>query len=177
MCWAALIPVAIGAVSGLMQGSAAERQANQQAAALRQNALYLNQAANDARARGEYEADWQRIGTQSMIGTQRVAQAASGGVVESGSYGLMTQDTAQLGELDALTISNNAAREAYGYQVEASNMATNARQLQSNARRNTMTSILGGAMQGFGGGASAGSVNLQGQSKPLLNNSAYVSRM
>lgn len=187
MCWAALIPVAIGAVSGLMQGSAAERQANQQAAALRQNALYLNQAANDARVRGEYEADWQRIGTQSLIGTQRAAQAASGGVVESGSYGLMTQDTAQLGELDALTISNNAAREAYGYQVEASNMATNARQLQSNARRNTMTSILGGAMQGFGsgggfsafsgGGASAGSVNLQGQGKPLLNNSAYVSRM
>lgn len=186
MCWMALIPVAIGAVSGMMQGQAAEAQANQQAAALRQNAMYLNRAAKDARTRGAYEADWQRIGTQSLIGTQRAAQAASGGVVDMDSYAIQAQDTAQLGELDALTISNNAAREAYGYDVEASGMLTNARQMQQAAKRNTMTSILGGAAQGFGAGGGfsafssgggASGVNLQGQARPLTNNAAYVRNM
>lgn len=186
MCYAALIPIAIGAVSGMMQGQAQQAQADQQAADLRQNALYLNNAARDAERRGAIESDWQRINTQSAIGSQRVAQAGNGGVIDQDSYGIMTQDTAQLGELDALTISNNAAREAYGYKVQASGMVRNAASLQSQAKSGMMTSILGGAAQGFGagggfsafsgGGASSG-VNLQGQARPLTSNSAYVSRM
>jgi hypothetical protein len=170
-----------------MQGQAQKAQADQQAAELRQNALYLNNAARDAERRGAIESDWQRVSTQAAIGSQRVAQAGSGGVVDQDSYGIMTQDTAQLGELDALTISNNAAREAYGYKVQASSLTTNAANLQSQAKRGMMTSILGGAAQGFGAGggfsafgggaSSAGSVNLQGQARPLTNNSAYVSRM
>lgn len=187
MCYAALIPIAIGAVSGLMQGQAQQAQADAQAADLRQNALYLNSAANDARRRGAQDADWQRVQTQAAIGSQRVAQAGSGGVVDLDSNAILQQDTAQLGELDALTISNNAAREAYGYDVQASSMTRNASQLQSQAKRGMMTSILGGAAQGFGAGggfsafssgaSSAGSVNLQGQARPLTTNSAYVSRM
>lgn len=188
MCYVALIPLAIGAVSGLMQGQAQKAQADQQAAELRQNALYLNNAANDATRRGALDADWKRIETQAAIGSQRVAQAGNGGVVDMDSYGIDTQDTAQLGELDALTISNNAAREAYGYKVQASSLTSNAANLQSQAKRGMMTSILGGAAQGFGAGggfsafggggaSSAGSVNLQGQARPLTSNSAYVSRM
>jgi hypothetical protein len=124
-----------------MQGQAQKAQADQQAAELRQNALYLNNAARDAERRGAIESDWQRVSTQAAIGSQRVAQAGSGGVVDQ----------------------------------------------QSQAKRGMMTSILGGAAQGFGAGggfsafgggaSSAGSVNLQGQARPLTNNSAYVSRM
>lgn len=168
MCWMALIPVAIGAVSGMMQGQANQEQADSQAAALRQNALYMGNAANDARARGIQDADWSRVQGQGLIGTQRAAMAASGGVVDTGSNARLQQDAAQLAEFDALTISNNAAREAYGYDVSRADNLTTANNLQSTAKNGMMTSILGGALGGasssmggmFGGGGSAASAGI-----------------
>lgn len=158
MCYAALIPVAIGAAQGLMQGQAQSAQADAQASALRQNAYYLNQAANDARARGLVDADSQRVQTQQLIGTQRAAQASNGGVVDEGSNALLQQDTAQYGELDAMIISNNAAREAYGYEVQALNSTTNAKTLKANARSGMISSVLGGTVQGLGAAYSSGSL-------------------
>ncbi|MNE88377.1 hypothetical protein D3C80_1856810 [compost metagenome] len=52
-----------------------------------------------------------------------------------------------LGELDALTIQNNAAREAYGYRTQAQQDLDNAAMARSNAKSNAFGSILGG----FGG--------------------------
>lgn len=189
MCSPALIPVAIGAVSGLMQGQQQAANDKAQAAALTTNAAYLNRAANDARYRGLVDADTQRLQTQQLIGTQRAAMAANGGVVDEGSNALITQDTAQFGELDALIISNNAAREAYGYDVQAEGNLRNASTLRKNAKRAPISSMLGGAIGGlgsafssgrmgdlFGSGSNSG-LNLQGQARPLTNNSAYVSRM
>lgn len=185
MCFpaaAAAIPVALSAFSGLMQGQQQAAQAKAQASALRQNALYLNNAANDAKVRGAIEADQSRVQTQQLIGTQRAAQAANGGLVNEGSNAIIQQDTAQLGELDALTISNNAAREAYGYQVEASNALTNARQLSKIAKRSPISSLLGGVIQGAAGAYSSGlfsssgagtTAALSGISR-LNNNQAYT---
>lgn len=156
MCWVAAIPLAIGALSGAMQGQQQSAQAASQAGALRQNAVYLGNAAADARARGLQESDLARLQTQQLIGTQRAAAAASGGVVGQDSFGIIEQDTAQLGELDALTISNNAAREAYGYEVERSEALTTAKNLTSQARKGMLTSVLGGALQGFGSSGGGG---------------------
>lgn len=158
MCWMALIPVAIGLVSGAMQGQQQAAAAEGQAGELRQNAFFLNQAANDALARGRAESDLQRVQTQQMIGQQRAAMAGSGGQVDRGTNALLQQDVAQFGELDALTISNNAAREAYGYQVQAQSGLRNAAQLTKNAKSNILTSMLGGAVQGFGSAYSGGSL-------------------
>lgn len=141
----------------MMQGKAGEAQATSQAAALRRNAAYMGNAAADARARGTKSAGWARVETGQNIGTQRAAMAGSGGVVDSGSNAIIQQDTAQLGELDALTISNNAAREAYGYEVQAADNLYTAKNVVKQAKKNTMTSILGGAMQGAGSAYGAGS--------------------
>jgi hypothetical protein len=165
LCWMALIPVAIGAVQGMQQGQAQKAQANAQAGALRQNALYLNNSSADTKVRGLQGADWSRVETQQLIGSQRSAMAGSGGVVDQDSNALLQQDAAQLGELDALTISNNAAREAYGYEVDARDKLLTAKTLKSNAKNAPMTSMLGGAISGagssfsgglFGGGAAGG---------------------
>lgn len=162
MCSPALIPVAIGAGQGLLQGQAARAQAEAQASALRQNAVYLGNAAADARVRGLQEADRARVEGQQLIGTQRAAAAASGGVVGQDSFGIIEQDTAQLAELDALTISNNAAREAYGYEVERADALTTARNLERQGRRAVMTSLLGGALQGGAAAFSGGLFNRGG---------------
>lgn len=170
MCWAALIPVAIGAVQGLQQGQAQQAQAESQATALRRNAFYLNQTAADAKVRGLQEADLSRVQTQQLIGRQRAAMAGSGGVIDQDTNALIQQDTAQLGELDALTISNNAAREAYGYEVEAADKLMTARTLKTQGKRAPLTSLLGGAIGGaafsysgglFGGGGTAAGAGTQ----------------
>lgn len=158
MCFPALIPIAIGAGMGLMQGQQKQNAANQEAADLRTNALYLNQTADDIVKRGGYNADWQRVETQGVIGAQRVAQASNGGVVDQDSNAILVEDTAQLGELDALTISNNAAREAYGYQVEATGLIKNASTLKQNAKNAVMTSVIGGALGGMGSSFGGGSM-------------------
>lgn len=156
MCYAALIPVAIGAIGGLIQGQQQSAADLAQASALTQNAAYLNRAANDARIRGAVDADTQRVQTQNLIGTQRAAMAANGGVVDEGSNALIQQDTAQYGELDAMIISNNAAREAYGYEVQAGSNLSNAQTLKKNAKTAPISSMLGGAVGGLGSAFSGG---------------------
>lgn len=153
---AALIPVAIGAGAGLMQGLGKKAEANAQADQLRQNAMFLRQSADDAIARGRSESDWARVETQQLIGAQRTAQAAAGGEVNTGTNALMQQDTAQLGELDALTISNNAAREAYGYNVEATSNLQNAKRIKKAGKNAVLTSVIGGALGGVGGDTFSG---------------------
>lgn len=150
MCWVALIPVAAAVVGGMMQGNAAKAQAGQQALQQRTNALYAQDAANDAQKRGAYDADLQRVRTGQAIGTQRAAMAGNGGEVNSGSNALLQEDTAALGELDALTIQNNAAREAYGYKVQALTGFSNARQTEANGETAQRSSILGGIIKGAG---------------------------
>jgi hypothetical protein len=152
----ALIPVAIAAVGGMMQGQQKSAADIGQASALTQNAAYLNRAANDARYRGVVDADTQRVQTQNLIGTQRAAMASNGGVVDEGSNAIIQQDTAQYGELDAMIISNNAAREAYGYEVQASSNLSNASTLKKNAKTGLMGSLLGGVVGGIGGAFSSG---------------------
>lgn len=186
MCSPALLMVGAGAGMGLLQGLNQKAQAESQADALRKNAVYLKNAAADARIRGTQQADWKRVEGQQMIGTQRAAMAASGGVVDQDTNALIQQDTAQLAEFDALTIANNAAREAYGYEVQRADALDTAKNLQKQANRGLLTSILGGALQGgvgaFGAGmfSSAGTaagVNLQGQSSALTSNAAFVRNM
>ena len=92
-----------------------------------------------------------------------------------------------LGELDALTIENNAAREAYGYKVQAIQGISNASAISAAGSKAKQDSILGGVLQGVssaaggmgggGGGGAAGGLRLQGQAKPLYGNTAFVKNM
>lgn len=156
MCWMALIPLAVSVAGSMMQGQQKSAGDIGQASALTQNAAYLNRAANDARYRGIVDADNQRVQTQGMIGTQRAAMAGNGGVVDEGSNALLQQDVAQYGELDAMIISNNAAREAYGYETQATGNLANASTLKKNAKTGMMSSLLGGVVGGLGGAFSSG---------------------
>jgi len=110
-------------------------QMNQQAAQgaqanyMKQVALQRQQVADqqsaDALARGQVNEDKQRQVTASRIGTQTAALAAQGTDL-SGSPTDILGDTARAGEQDALTVRNNAAREAWGYKVQANNAGNDA---------------------------------------------------
>lgn len=145
MCWMAAIPAALAIGQGVMGAQGAKAQGAFQSAMGQQNAAYKMQAADDALVRGGITADEQRKKTSQTIGSQRTGFAGNGIDVNSGTAAIVQDDTAMLGELDALTLANNAAREAYGYQVGAQNDLMNAGYAQSTAKSNALGSILGGA--------------------------------
>lgn len=150
MCWMALIPVAVAMVGGMMGAQNAKQQGAYQSSTLIGNAALKNQTAAETEIAGATSSDWQRVRTGQAVGTQRSAQAANGIDVNSGSAAQLQDDTAMIGELDALTISNNAARQAYGYRIQADQDVANASQALTNAGNNATGSILGGFGSAFG---------------------------
>ena len=150
MCWMAAIPIAMSLAGGMMGAQNARQQGAFQEAMAEQNAAYKEAAAQDAEKRGAVEADRYRRQVGQLIGTQRTGFAANGIDVNSGTAAEIQDDTAAFGEFDALTIANNAAREAWGYRVGAQNDLMNGRMAQSNARSAATGSILGGVGSAFG---------------------------
>lgn len=144
-------------VSNLFNAYASYEQGKYLDEVAKVNAGISNRAAQDAITRGGIEADEQRKTTQQVIGAQRTGFAAGNIDVNTGSAGQIQNDTAALGELDALTIMNNAAREAYGYKVQAMDQRQQSKLAKYQGKMGAVGSILGGAekavMFAAGGGA------------------------
>jgi hypothetical protein len=122
---------------------------NYNAAVANQNARNLDRAALDAENRGDYAASKQGVATRRLIGSQRAAAGAMGIDIGSGSALDILVATAGIGEEEAQTIRNNAAREAWGLRSEAAQQRTQGRL----ARRQ---GILGGASTILTGAANFG---------------------
>jgi len=86
------------------------------------NASVADLQAEDALARGAEEENIYRAQVKTLIGRQRVGFAAGNIDVTSGLPVDVAADIAHTGELDALTIRNNAAREAWGFNVEGEDL-------------------------------------------------------
>lgn len=100
-------------------GEIEQQAAEDQAKIYEFNAAVAEMQAEDAVKRGHDEESRFRAGVRGLIGSQRAAFAASNVDVGFGSALDVQADAAYLGELDALTIRNNAAREAWGFKIEA----------------------------------------------------------
>jgi len=83
------------------------------------NAQIAETQAEDALSRGRDDEQRFRQGVKSLIGSQRAGFAASNVDVGFGSAVDVQADAAFLGELDALMIRENAAREASGHRQQA----------------------------------------------------------
>jgi hypothetical protein len=150
----AAVSTAMGAYGMYAQGQQQKAQAEYQAAVANNNAIIAEQNAQDALQRGRVEEQQHRLKVAQMKGTQRSVLAASGVQVDTGSALDVVADTAMMGELDALTIRNNAEREAYQHRMQASNYQAEsglyslaARNAARNGAWGAATSLLGGAAQ------------------------------
>jgi hypothetical protein len=135
---AVLTAIAIGSLiygavtktaSQIKQGNAAKKAADASASAASDqadltdwNAKVADLQAADAVTRGAMEESRFREGVRTMIGKQRAGIAGGNIDVNTGSAVDVQADTANLGELDALTIRTNAARQAWGYQVQGQDL-------------------------------------------------------
>jgi hypothetical protein len=123
----------------------------------------------DTLKRGRIAVHRHETQTRLLVGAQRAAFGASGVRVDTGAPVEVQEDTARMGEADAITLRTNAAKEAFGYDMNAwrqgreSDMYTrqagmarsSGRSARKNARRtrdNSWISILG---SGLNTGASA----------------------
>jgi hypothetical protein len=114
---------AIGALSSIgtaySQASAARSQADFADAMAAINERFTALKAADALRRGEIEAGKVRRGARKTIGRQRAVLGAQGINLAEGTPLEIQEETAALSAADALTIRNNAYREAWGYRTEA----------------------------------------------------------
>jgi len=112
-------------------GKKARKAKEREAALVDWNAQVADLQAQDAIARGAEEESRYRSQVRGLIGANRAATAGGGIDVGSGTALDQQADLAFLGELDALTIRTNAAREAWGYSVEAEDLRQRATTLRA----------------------------------------------
>lgn len=103
-------------------GEAAKQSGESQAQLADYNAAVADLQAQDALVRGDQDAQRFRVRTRGIIGEQRAGFAAGNIDVGYGSTVDVQADSAFLGELDALTAKTNAAREAWGFRIEGTDL-------------------------------------------------------
>lgn len=147
-----MVSTAFQMYGSYQQGKAQQAQYDYQAQVNENNRKIAEWQAQDAIKRGDIEEKRHRLKVEQLKGRQRSVLAASNVEIDSGSALDTLGDTAELGELDALTIRSNAEREAYDYRVSAMNQGAEAganRLAGRNARTagnyGAMTSLLTGA--------------------------------
>lgn len=123
---ATVLASVVSAAGAIQQGKAAKRQAEYQAAVLRNNEIIAQRRAADARKRGEADAEERSRLTALQRGTARASAAARGVEVGSGSALDIQADVAGIGKLEERIIRNNAEREALGFEAQGSNFAAEA---------------------------------------------------
>lgn len=137
MCAPAAIIAGVGLATQIVgqvkQSQSQKQQAKQQAAVDENNSQFDSWLAGDAIARGRIEENASRQRTAQLKGTQRATLGARGIDLTVGSAEDILSDTDYMGEIDALTIRQNAEREAYGYSRQAAGLAGSADNLRSTA--------------------------------------------
>ena len=153
-----------GAAGSIFGGQASAAAYNYQAGIAQMNAQIAKQNAAYEGALGEVQAQAQGMKTRAVISQTRATQGASGLDVNTGSAASVRESEFQLGGYDQQIIRSNAARRAYGFEVEAAGDIAQAGAYRA-AGENAMTAGLLGAFTSIlGGGGSFASKWQQGKS-------------
>lgn len=148
----AALVLGLGSLVVNAAGAASESDAREKEALANQK--LADDAAVDALDRGRLEAGFTRAAGTQLQSSQRVAYQASGVDQSFGTAANVQADTAAHIELQARTIENNAAREAWGfktYGLKYGQMAANEAQRRP---LQTAGTLLGGLGQLAGVAAS-----------------------
>lgn len=111
------------------------------------NARNLDRAADDALVRGENDAKNYRKKVKQVVGSQRANFAAQGIDVSSGSALDIQTETREMGYMDALTIKNNAYREAMGFKQQAITQRFDGANAKWAANQSADMTLVAGGMQ------------------------------
>ena len=148
MMWGSSLIQTVGTLfEAKAQADAARYAGDAQASVYETNALIQRLRAEDAIRRGDDEAKKAKEAAKRLIGSQRASMGAQGIDIESGSALDIQKETAELGAMDALTIKNNAWREAWGLRAEATNFANQAQYTRLTAKTTARNTVLTGGIK------------------------------
>ena len=122
---------------------------------LKRQAQLAQGQAIDAESRGGVIAGQAREKGSQTIAAQRVAFSAGGVDASVGTAADVAGGTRLMSEVDANTIQNNAAREAWGHREVSNNLATQAGLEEGKRAENTFGGVLSSAstvVSAIGGG-------------------------
>lgn len=182
---ASVLSAGVGAYGAIESGQAQAAAANYQAQIARNNAVISQQNAAYATQAGQAQETAARLKTAAQLGAIRAVGASHGLDVNSGSELSLQTSADELGDVNALTIRNNAAlqarayrNQASGYQAQAGLETAQAGADQTAGLIGAGGSILGGASSvaskwtlykqlGLLGGSAPGGLSLGGAADPL----------
>lgn len=144
----------VGAFGAITGGNAQAGMYEYQQGVAKINQQIQKQNADYARATGEVEASVEGAKNRQAVGGIRAVQGASGVDVGSGSATQVQEGQRQQGEFDQAIIRSNAAKKAYGYEVEATQSEAQAN-IYGMAAKNSKTAGLLGAFTSILGGATS----------------------
>ena len=143
---------AAGVTNSLVNAYASRQRGQAEASLYAADVQMARYQAEDAIARGDYEANKVLADARRLAGQQRVGFAASGVKVDVGSAAQVVEDTATLGAYDAAMMKNNALREAFGYKTKEIGARMAARMAKASGRYGAVMSVA----QGISGGLQTG---------------------
>jgi hypothetical protein len=143
VCWVMLAGAAVGALGQKRAGDQASADATAQA-------QIGDLQATDALSRGGISEDRYRRQIAQIAGAQKAEIGARNVKASSGTALDLLSDTAMIGAEDALTIRNDAAREAWGYKYGADESKRYGRAARSQANLQAGSTLLTGAAQAYG---------------------------
>lgn len=167
----------VGAYGAIKQGEATSAADKYNAQIAANNAQIATQSANYAGAAGTAQAEQAGLQSRAKLGAIVANEGASGVDINSGSNLQVQSSARELGELNAITIRSNAARTAYGYQVQGANDTAQS-QLDTFAANNATTAgDIGAGSSVLGGLGSAASnyakFTMNGGGSGLNSGTAY----
>lgn len=168
--------IALAAFSAYSSAEAQNASDEYQADVARNNETTAQWQAEDAERRGNEAKAATRRKYAALEGTQRATLSARGLDISEGSANALLQDTSFFGEYDQNTVRANAAREAWGYKVQAGNFGNEAgfRQASADGRSPILSGAMAGASAYFGSGAGRGGGSTVAGSNSLLTDSTAV---
>jgi hypothetical protein len=146
-----------GAMGSAQQANAAANSAAYQAAVAENNETIAKQNANWDIQAGEAAASQEQQKTRAVVGSELAAQAASGVDVNTGSALDVRSSSAQLGELNQLTIRSNAARQSWADLNNANSFSSQAALSRMEASNAPIAGEIGEAGSVLSGATSAAS--------------------
>lgn len=137
--------VGLYAVNTILSAIAQHQAAKARKKLAEYRATVARYQADDAIARGEMAVRRSRVRGRQLTSTARASLAGQGVDLGIGSAVDVEADIAYLTKFDEIIIRNNAAREAWGYRVQAAEGGYQGRLAQREGELGAVTTILGGA--------------------------------
>lgn len=151
----------LGAFGANMKGEADASAYQYQAGVARINEGIAKSNADYERHVGEVQAQQSGMKTAQDIGGTKAAQSGSGVDVDKGSAAAVRDTQLEVGQYDQAMIRSNAARKAYGFEVEATSEEAKARMADAAASNAKTGGMLGALTSLISAGGSVSSKWLQ----------------